>query len=100
MGTGNRFPIPVTRAVVTAITNGSLEGCETEHLETLNLDIPTAIPAVDGKYLNPRNTWQDKEAYDKQATKLAELFIENIVNFSPSQEIVDAGPQLEAVAAQ
>ena len=86
--------------MVTAITNGSLEGCETEHLEILNLDIPKAIPGVDSKYLNPRNTWQDKEAYDKQATVLAELFIENIVNFSPSQEIVDAGPQLEAVAAQ
>ena len=99
-GTGKRFPIPVTRAVVTAITNGSLEGCETEHLDILNLDIPTAIPGVDSKYLNPRNTWDSVEAYDKQATKLAELFVENIVSFAPSQEIVDAGPQLEAVTAE
>ena len=97
-GKGNRFPIPVTRAVVTAITNGSLEGCATEHLNVLNLDVPLAIDGVDSKYLNPRNAWDNTEAYDEQAAKLAGLFVENIVSFAPSQEIIDAGPQLEAVA--
>lgn len=99
-GKGNRFPIPVTRAVVTAITNGSLEGCATEHLDVLNLDIPLAIADVDSKYLNPRNAWDNQDAYDEQAAKLARLFVENIHSFAPSQEIVDAGPQLEAVTAE
>lgn len=93
-GKGSRFPIPVTRAVVTAITNGSLENCEIEKLPLLNLEIPTEIPGVDSKYLNPRNNWDDQAAYDEQATKLAQLFIDNIGKFSPSQEIIDAGPQL------
>jgi phosphoenolpyruvate carboxykinase (ATP) len=99
-GKGNRFPIPVTRAVVTAITNGSLEGCETEHLDVLNLDVPLAINGVDSKYLNPRNAWNDSHTYDEQAAKLASLFVKNIVSFAPSQEIIDAGPQLEAVAVE
>lgn len=98
-GKGNRFPIPVTRAVVTAITNGSLEGCATEHLDTLNLDVPLEIIGVDSQYLNPRNAWDNQEAYDEQASKLARLFIENIVGFAPSAEIINAGPQLETVAA-
>ena len=93
-GKGNRFPIPVTRAVVTAITSGSLENCKCEHLDMLNLDVPCEIAGVDSQYLNPRNAWDDKAAYDKQAATLAKLFVENIVSFAPSQDIIDAGPQL------
>ena len=93
-GKGSRFPIPVTRAVVAAITNGSLEGCATEHLETLNLDIPVAINGVDSKYINPRNAWDDKAAYDQQATKLAQLFVKNITKFEPSADIIAAGPKV------
>ena len=93
-GTGSRFPIPVTRAVVTAITNGSLENCATEHLDMLNLEIPTDIAGVDKAYLNPRNNWADPAEYDEQAAKLAGLFIKNIVGFAPSKGVIDAGPQL------
>ena len=93
-GTGSRFPIPVTRAVVTEITNGSLENCATEHLDLLNLDIPTEIAGVDKSYLNPRNNWDDSAKYDEQATNLAELFVKNIVSFAPSQDVIDAGPKL------
>ena len=93
-GTGSRFPIPVTRAVVTAITNGSLENCPTEHLDTLNLHIPLKIAGVDQSYLNPRNNWQDTADYDRQAQKLADLFIKNIAAFAPSQAILEAGPQI------
>ncbi len=92
-GTGQRFPIPVTRAVITAITNGSLEDCATEHLDLLNLEIPLAIEGVDKSYLNPRNNWDDPDNYDSQAAKLAGLFVENIQSFEPSQDIIDAGPQ-------
>ncbi|MDG1164084.1 MAG: phosphoenolpyruvate carboxykinase [Porticoccaceae bacterium] len=92
-GTGNRFPIPITRAVVTAITNGSLENAATEHLDLLNLDIPLKIAGVDKSYLNPRNNWDSTADYDEQAVKLAKLFVENIVSFAPSQDIIDAGPK-------
>ena len=92
-GSGSRFPIPVTRAVVTAITNGSLEGCATEHLDLLNLDIPVEIAGVDKAYLNPRNNWGNPAHYDEQATKLAKLFVQNITKFAPSADIIDAGPK-------
>ncbi|MFW2422586.1 MAG: phosphoenolpyruvate carboxykinase [Porticoccaceae bacterium] len=92
-GTGSRFPIPVTRAVVTAITNGDLENCATERLEQLNLEIPTSVPGVDASYLNPRNNWGDTAAYDEQASKLAGLFVENIKKFAPADEVIAAGPK-------
>jgi len=93
-GTGSRFPIPVTRAVISAITKGQLRECETEHLEMLNLTIPTKIEGVDQSFLNPRNNWDDPKEYDEQAAKLAKLFMENIVSFAPSQNILDAGPNI------
>lgn len=91
-GEGSRFPIPVTRAVVAAVQNGSLEGVETEHLDALNLDIPLAVPGVDASYLNPRQAWKDAEAYDVKAKELAALFVNNIEQFDVTEDVMKAGP--------
>src|SRR5690606_29769188 len=56
-GIGSRFPIPVTRAIVTAITSGAVENIQTQTLPLLNLEIPLAVPGVDSRYLDPRTTW-------------------------------------------
>lgn len=92
-GKGSRFPIPVTRAVVSAAQRGELLNVETEHLDALNLDIPKSINGVDQKYVNPREAWSDKAAYDEQAGKLAAMFQDNITKFDVSDAIVNAGPK-------
>jgi phosphoenolpyruvate carboxykinase (ATP) len=93
-GAGSRFPIPVTRGIIAAIQNGDLEGTETVKLPVLNLEIPVSIPGVNTSFLNPRDTWKNKEAYDAQALKLAKLFVDNIQKYSVSRKIIKAGPQI------
>ncbi len=90
---GNRFSIPTTRAIITAILNGSIEQSQTTHLDSLNLTIPVAVEGVADEQLNPRDAWQDKAAYDKYAAKLASDFVANFEQFSVSDEILQAGPK-------
>lgn len=92
-GNGSRFPIQVTRAVITAIQNGSLHNVETEHLDVLNLDIPVTIPGVDSHCVNPITAWGDTVAYERQAKELATLFAENIKKFDIGDDVAAAGPQ-------
>ena len=92
-GKGSRFPIPVTRAVVAAAQSGALLDAETQHIESLNLDFPTEIPGVAAEFVNPKASWGDDEAYDRQAGKLAKLFVDNIAQFDINEAIISAGPR-------
>lgn len=91
-GDGKRFSIPVTRAVITAITNGSLEGTATHHLTELNLDIPTHVEGVDPRLLNPKYTWADPEAFNLRAQQLAQDFAQNMKKYEVTEEVLQAGP--------
>jgi phosphoenolpyruvate carboxykinase (ATP) len=52
------------------------------------------VPGVDSALLDPRGTWADGEAYDEQATQLADLFRDNFERFESqvSEEVRNAGP--------
>jgi phosphoenolpyruvate carboxykinase (ATP) len=92
-GTGERFSIPVTRAVIKAIQDGKLDDVETEHLPLLNLEVPVSVTGVDSKLLNPRNTWASPEDYDDKARELIGQFVENFRKFDVPETIVEAGPK-------
>ena len=91
-GTGKRFDIPTTRAVIDAIVSGQLADVETKHIEGLNLDVPVQVPGVDADLLEPINTWKDKALYQTYAEKLIGEFQANFAKYDVSEAIVKAGP--------
>jgi phosphoenolpyruvate carboxykinase (ATP) len=93
-GVGSRMKLAYTRAMVTAALNGELGDVETEMEPFFGLCIPKSIEGVPDEVLNPRNTWEDKEAYDAQAKRLADMFVANFRQFEDgvSQAVIDAGP--------
>lgn len=94
-GVGKRMSLPYTRVIVTAAINGQLNNVPCIHNDIFNLDVPKACPGVPSEVLNPRGTWQDKEAYDRTARDLARRFAENFAKFGANvpPEIVAAGPK-------
>ncbi|GHC18615.1 phosphoenolpyruvate carboxykinase [Aidingimonas halophila] len=92
---GSRFSIPTTRAIISAIQSGMLRDVETQRIEGLNLDVPVAVPGVDSSLLDPRRTWEDTLAYDRQMQSLVAKFVDNFKKFSGvDSAIVAAGPSL------
>ena len=96
-GVGHRMELPYTRAIIDAIHAGDLAEVSTQEDPIFGFRVPTECPNVPSEILIPRNTWEDKEAYDQQARELAELFSENFEKFASgaSEEVRRAGPRME-----
>ena len=73
-GVGARMDINLTRAIVNATLSGGLEGVEYIEDTTFHILIPRQCPGVPAEVLLPRNTWDDKNAYDVRAQRLADDF--------------------------
>jgi phosphoenolpyruvate carboxykinase (ATP) len=73
-GVGARMDINLTRAIVNAALSGHLEDIEYVEDATFHIMIPQSCPGVPSAVLFPRNTWQDKQAYDARAARLASDF--------------------------
>ena len=95
-GTGSRIEIDDTRAMVRAALSGDLATVPTERDEFFGLHVPQAVPGLSSAILHPRTTWQDTDAYDRQARALAGMFARNFENNfagAVSEDIARAGPR-------
>jgi len=95
-GVGSRMKIAHTRATLDAALSGALADVPTEADPIFGLHVPAACPGVPKAVLNPSLTWGDKEAYRKQALKLANLFREAFREFEKdvTDEVRAAGPKV------
>jgi phosphoenolpyruvate carboxykinase (ATP) len=89
---GSRIDLPSTRAIITAILDGSLDKTECEEMPIFGFAIPKSLSGVDSSILNPRATWSDPNAYDAAARKLAKMFVDKFSAYTDT----DAGKRLEA----
>ncbi len=92
-GLGYRMRLSDTRSMIGAALGGKLNNVTYETDPVFGLMIPTHCPDVPDYLLNPRNTWQDKAAYDRKASKLALLFNENFTKYAEK-----ASNKIKAVA--
>ena len=92
-GVGKRMSLPITRALVNAALDGSLDKVEFVREPAFGLSIPVSCPNVPAAILNPRNAWADHAAYDKTAAELAARFEKNFEQFDASEAIRNAGPK-------
>jgi phosphoenolpyruvate carboxykinase (ATP) len=99
-GTGSRMPIKATRALLNAALDGSLVSVEMRVDPHFKFRVPMAVPGVDTKILNPRDTWADKAAYDAQAAKLVGMFRDNFKKFEAhvGPDVLQAAPELAQAA--
>ena len=95
-GTGERMDINHTRSMVRAALDGRLDGVPTVTDPIFGVEIPTTVPDVPAAFLQPRSTWADGAAYDRQARALAHMFAENFAAYADgvSESVRAAGPRV------
>jgi phosphoenolpyruvate carboxykinase (ATP) len=93
-GVGSRIDLKATRRMVRAASGGELDGVETREHPFFGLEVPVEVPGISDEILDPKRTWDDKDAYDDHARELANLFAENFTKFEDEvgEEVKGAGP--------
>ena len=97
-GTGKRISIKDTRGIIDAILDGSIDKAPTKTLPIFDFTIPTELPGVDPKILDPRDTYKNAKDWDVKAEDLANRFVKNFVKFTGNEEgkkLVAAGPKVK-----
>ena len=96
-GSGKRISIRDTRGIIDAILDGSIDKAPTKVIPFFDFFVPTALPNVDPKILDPRDTYECACKWEEKAKDLAARFIKNFSKFEGNEAgkaLVAAGPKL------
>ena len=96
-GSGKRISIKDTRGIIDAILDGHIKTAPTKKIPYFDFEVPTALPGVDPKILDPRDTYADASVWEEKAKDLAGRFIKNFVKYEGNEAgkaLVAAGPKL------
>ena len=96
-GSGKRISIKDTRGIIDAILDGSIDKAPTKVIPFFDFVVPTELPGVDPKILDPRDTYECACKWEEKAKDLAGRFIKNFAKFTGNEAgkaLVAAGPKL------
>ncbi|WP_026505305.1 phosphoenolpyruvate carboxykinase (ATP) [Butyrivibrio sp. NC3005] len=96
-GTGKRITIKDTRGIIDAILSGDIKKAPTKKIPMFDFEVPTELPGVDSKILDPRDTYADASEWETKAKDLAARFIKNFAKYEGNEAgkaLVAAGPKL------
>jgi phosphoenolpyruvate carboxykinase (ATP) len=93
-GVGSRIKLSYTRAMIKAALDGRLDYAPYFQDPVFGFMVPKICADVPSEVLNPRNTWESPETYDKAARELADAFINNFKMFEDfaDQDILKGAP--------
>ncbi|MEM6523560.1 MAG: phosphoenolpyruvate carboxykinase (ATP) [Bacteroidota bacterium] len=94
-GIGSRMKLPLTRAMITAALEGTLNNVGYRKHSIFHIEIPATCPGVPSEVLSPRETWKNDDGYYKKANQLAEAFNKNFEKYADyaNDEILAASPR-------
>jgi phosphoenolpyruvate carboxykinase (ATP) len=95
-GKSDRVPIEFTRTMINAALSKELREVPTTTDPVFGFEVPDHCEGVPQDVLKPRDAWEDKDAYDQQAEKLARMFQENFEKFSglTDEDLEQYGPRV------
>ena len=96
-GVGRRMPIRVTRRLLTAALDGSLNRADFRTDPYFGFAVPTSVPGIEPHILYPVKTWASKAEFAETAKKLVTMFN---TNFKKFEDHVDADIRAAAPASQ
>lgn len=80
-GVGRRMPIRVTRRLLTAALEGSLNKADFRTDPYFGFSVPTSVPGVEPHILYPVKTWANKAEFAEMAQRLVTMFTDNFQKF-------------------
>ena len=80
-GVGRRIDIASTRRLLDAALSGELDGAPMRTDPVFGLEVPSEVPGIDARLLDPRQCWPDPAAYDNAAEALLARFVANFRKF-------------------
>ena len=95
-GTGKRISIRDTRGIIDAILNGDILNAPTKKIPYFDFEVPTSLPGVDSKILDPRDTYANVADWEAKAQDLAGRFVKNFAKYEGNKAgkaLVKAGPK-------
>jgi phosphoenolpyruvate carboxykinase (ATP) len=97
---GRRMPIRVTRRLLTAALDGSLNNADFRRDPYFGFAVPTSVPGVEPHILYPVKTWADKAAFAETAKQLIAMFEANFTRFADhvDADVRAAAPQMALAA--
>ena len=96
-GVGRRIPLRFTRTIIDAILDGTLEKTSYITDRVFGVSIPSRVKDVPVEILTPSHSWENRGDYNKQALKLANMYVENFKKYESeaSPELLAAAPKTE-----
>lgn len=99
-GVGRRMPIRVTRRLLSAALDGSLNRADFRRDPYFGFAVPTSVPGVEPHILYPVKTWQDKAEFAETAKSLVGMFAKNFARFEAHvDDAVKAAAPTNSMAA-